>query len=110
MGDITLSTAWACILGVCAAIVSIAKAWEIIRRFGKSDLRAALKKTNDQLDADARKIQELENAVKALKSANDITMQALLAMVNHEIDGNNIQGLKDMRNTLQDYLVHRIGI
>ena len=126
MGEITLSTAWAWVLAGCAALVSIAKAWEILKSFGKADLRRKLDtqaSTINQLDGrlkslEAANYQEAirkhadllakdEQRLKALEDANVITMKTMLALVQHEIDGNNIEGLKDTRDKLQSYLINR---
>lgn len=38
-------------------------------------------------------------------NANTVTQKALLALIEHALNGNNIQGLKDVKNELENYLV-----
>ena len=87
MGEITLGAAWAWILAVCGAVAAVAKAWEILRRLGKGDIK------------------RLEQRVDDREETEKILLRAMLAMVNHEIDGNGIEGLKNMRGELQEFLI-----
>ena len=100
MGEITITTAMSWLLAACAALISIAKAWEIVRKWGKGDIAK-------RLDAADRKLAEDALRIKGLEDGQAITMRALLAIVNHEIDGNNIEGLKNTRDALQRYLIER---
>lgn len=86
MGDITVNQMWLWLLGLCSAVAVISKAARILAGLLRG--RQAAK-------------------IKALEDGQQITMQALLALVNHEIDGNNIQGLKDIRTRISDYLIER---
>ena len=123
MGSITISQAWAWFLAGCAALVSIAKAWEIIKSFGKADLRrkvenltADLKKAQDRIKSledakyneaireHAELLKKDEKRLAALEQANVITMQTMLALVRHAIDGNDVDGLKHTRASLEAYL------
>jgi hypothetical protein len=38
-------------------------------------------------------------------NANTVTQKALLALIEHALNGNNIQGLKEVKNELENYLV-----
>lgn len=100
MGEITISTAWGWLLAACAAVVTLAKAWEIVKKWGKGDIAKRLEEADRKLQSDAIRI-------KGLEDGQAITMRALLAIVNHEIDGNNIEGLKNTRDALQRYLIER---
>lgn len=100
MGEITISTAWGWLLAACAAVVTIAKAWDIVKHWGKGDVKSELRKLRADRDADQKKISDLEEA-------NAVTMRALLALVRHSINGNNIEGLKQTQTEIQDYLIQR---
>lgn len=42
-----------------------------------------------------------------MEDANSATIRALLALLNHGIDGNNIKQMQDAKELLQDYLINR---
>lgn len=48
-----------------------------------------------------------EEAIESLEKNNEIIMATLLALVNHSIDGNGIDGLKAVRSDLEKYLVKK---
>ena len=52
------------------------------------------------LDSDNRRLKEVEES-------NRLILQSLLVIVNHEISGNGIEGMKKTRDELQEYLVNR---
>ena len=127
MGSITISQAYAWLLAGCAALVSIAKAWEIVKSFGKADLRKRVDTLTNDLKKAHERIKALEDAkyadaihehadllrkdekrLYALEQANVITMQVLLALVRHAIDGNDIEGLKHTRASLEAYLARNM--
>lgn len=45
--------------------------------------------------------------IKTIEEGNKITQQALLALLNHAIDGNDIAEVKKASNDLTDYLIRR---
>ena len=100
MGDITISQAWAWVLAGCAAIAAIAKAWEIIKHWGRGDMKKELDKYGKALDNDNKRI-------KSLEEGQIITMRTLLALTQHAINGNNVAGLQKCREELQDFLIQR---
>lgn len=98
MGTITISQVWGWILAGAAALVSITKAYEIVKKWGKGDVIK-------MLENDDKRIKKLEEMAEEEKETNKIVLQALLAIVNHSIDGNGIEGLKNIRDNLQDHLI-----
>lgn len=80
---------------------------ENVKTQGKpiNDIKDRLKAHDDMLEEEERKIEILESQIASAKSMNNIEMRALLAIVRHEIDGNNINGLKDVREEIQNYLI-----
>lgn len=47
--------------------------------------------------------------LKNLEDGTNITLTALLALLRHGIDGNDIDGMKKARDELQDYLITKRG-
>lgn len=108
------------ILAVSGWIVSVAAAAAVI---GK--VIQAAKKPNDEqnkrLDALEKRLKEHDERFDIYKGylsndrgrldniedGNRVTQQAILALLAHAIDGNNIEPLKDAKEALQQYLINR---
>lgn len=116
----TLSQALAALLAACGAIVSIAAAagviWKIVMRARKpneeQDKRLdAIEKRLTDYDAKFEeydgKFASDKNRLDKMKEGNRVTQQAILALLAHAIDGNNIEELKDAKDALQQYLINR---
>lgn len=102
MNQITLGEAWAWLLAAAAALVSLAKAWDIIaaRMKPQRQLRAAVAEHDRQLARDKQRLDEQERA-------NAVIFRALYAQINHEISGNGDEILRKSRDEIQDYLTGR---
>lgn len=93
-------------LTICGAIITIGGAAAIIskaiekRKKPDKDAAEMLKKHSEQLDNDNRRLKELEEG-------NKVIMQALLAIMSHELDGNHTDDLRKAHDTLKEYLIKR---
>lgn len=65
-----------------------------------TDIAQRLKQYDVHFDNDLRRIERIEEG-------NKITQQALLALLNHAIDGNDIAEVKKASKDLTDYLIRR---
>lgn len=101
------------ILLVCSAIITICSAITAVVAVGKlvkapkdtldgrlSDIERKLAKHDELLSNDKSKIDSIEEG-------NRVTQKALLALLAHGIDGNNISALEEAKNDLQKYLINR---
>lgn len=90
------------ILGLCAFITAVFGVYKIIKELRKpSDhLKQKVDDHTRMLDSDNRRLKEVEES-------NRLILQSLLVIVNHEISGNGIEGMKKTRDELQEYLVNR---
>lgn len=101
------------ILALCAAVVSISKALDVLGGWHQRAKRpeavqdAKLQALSDRLDKVERKLDNDKHHLDALDSGNRVTQQALLALLGHAIDGNNAKQLADARDALHTYLVER---
>ena len=100
-------------LAICAGItcIAVAVSW-IVKAASKvrepekrqderiTDLERRLAKHDEFLDRDKERLEVIEEG-------NRVTQQALLALLAHSIDGNDIKALKDAKTALQDYLIKR---
>ena len=117
MGDITLANAWAWLLAAAAAFVVIAGAVkEIVHAFkaAKAPSRKQEEEQNKRLDA----LEEWQSNVETklnrdnerlsnIEAGNHASLRALLALLDHGIDGNNIKQMQDAKEEHQDHLINR---
>lgn len=104
---------WSAVLAAASAIVLISNAVEKIVKAVK-----AAKAPGDAIDG---RISELENwrkevdnerignqkHFKAVDDSNRVTQLALLALLDHGIDGNNIDQMQHAKEELQTHLINR---
>ena len=90
------------IVWICGFIASIWGMVKIIKELKKpsDDLKKLVKRHSELLDNDNRRLQKIDESHK-------MTMQCLLVMLNHEITGNGIENMKEIRDQLQDYLINK---
>lgn len=113
MENLTPDIIWTTVLAVASAVVllsnageKIVKAWKAAKSPNtKQDERLTAledwKKTVDEkLDKDNDRLDDL-------KKGNYITQQALLALLDHGIDGNNIKQMQDAKEALYNHLTHK---
>lgn len=101
------------ILWVCGAIVSVSAAITIIVKVIQK-LKAPEKSQNERISTLEKKMEKYDQLfdndnkrLKELEEGNIITQQAILALLSHAINGNDIDGLKDAKNDLEKYLTRR---
>ena len=90
------------ILGLCAFVTAVWGVYKIIKEVRKPS--ADLKK---EVDEHARLLESDNKRLKEVEESNRLILQSLLVIVNHEISGNGIEGMKKTRDELQEYLVNR---
>ena len=108
----SLSELWGWIAAVLAAIVLISNAAEKIVQAVKA-AKAPNDQQNERLNAleswrkDVdRKLDQDNDRLRDIDSGNRVTQRALLALLDHGIDGNNIKQMQDAKEALQDHLIN----
>lgn len=109
MGD----TAWAAILAAASAIVllsnaieKIVKAWRVAKEpNAKQDAR--IKELETRMTAAEKKLDNDKHHFDAIDASNRVTQLALLALLDHGIDGNNIDQMQHAKEELQTHLINR---
>ena len=113
METITPEVIWTSLLATASAFVLIANAVEKIVKAYKV-AKAPGVKQDERLDAleawrktvDARLTKEDER-LDCIEDGNRATQRALLALLDHGIDGNNIKQMQDAKEVLQNHLINR---
>ena len=113
MGNLTTAEFWTAALAIASAIVLLANAAE---KIGK--LIQNIKAPNAKQDQRLTELEEWRKGVDS-KLANDkahfetiddgnrATQRALLALLDHGIDGNNIEQMQHAKEELQNHLINR---
>lgn len=113
MENLTAATVWPVILAVASAIVLLSNAAEKIVK--------AVKAAKAPNDAQNKRLDDLEDWRKSvdrilasdkthldsIDDGNRATQRALLALLDHGIDGNNIDQMKHAKEELQNHLINR---
>ena len=104
---------WAAVLSAAAAVVLLSNAAEKIVKAVKT-ARAPNVQQNERLDALEewrvevdRKLNDDKNRLRDIDDGNRVTQRALLALLDHGIDGNNIKQMQDAKEALQEHLINR---
>lgn len=101
------------VLYICTFIITLSSAATVIVSW-LSKVKAPETKQNERiaaLEEDVKMIkQHLDNDNKRLGSiekGNKITQQALLAIMSHELNGNDIEQLTKAKENLEKYLIEK---
>lgn len=113
MENITPTEAWAWLLALALAITTLANAAEKIVKAWKA-AKAPNDRQNDRLDElEAwrvevdRKLLNDNTHLIAVDEGARVTQRALIALLDHGIDGNNIKQMQDAKAELQNHLINR---
>lgn len=97
----------------CAGIITIGGAGAVIVGLYKwakkpdDDRDDRLKRHDEMLDSDNKRLKELEREQAEMKEAQQVLMKSILALMSHSIDGNHQEELKLAMDDMQNYLLRR---
>ena len=101
----TPASLFAGILAVCAGISCIAAAIGWVIKVIKVDERlTALEKTIEEYK---QFFANDKDRLDAIEEGNRVTQRAILALLSHGIDGNDIDSMRAAKKELQEYLIDR---
>ena len=116
MGEATITFSVSDIVWICGAICTMSAALAVICgvfkkakepeniQNGRLDqLEAQVKKFGEYLDRDNRRL-------NAVDEGNRITQRALLALMSHAINGNDVDELVRAKKSLENYLIDKGGM
>lgn len=101
------------ILWVCGAIAAVGAAVAVIVK-AVTAAKSPWKKLEQRVEVMEKKLEQHSGYFANDKTRMDImdegsrvTQKAILAILSHAIDGNNVEGLKKAKDELQNYLIER---
>lgn len=113
MEEIEPGNVWAIIVAIMSAIVLIGNAATNIAKAVKA-AQSPNKQQNDRLDAleawrkDVdKKLGDDLKRFEEIGEGNRVTQRALLALLDHGIDGNNVKQMQLAKEELQNHLINR---
>lgn len=100
------------LLAIAAAIVAIAKAIEVIARTVRKhrpceERLQMLANDKKHLESIDKVLVELKNANQEQAKANGVMFRGVLALMNHELSGNDVEVLRVARDEMNDYLTKK---
>lgn len=113
MNPIDPGTIWTFVLAIASAVVllsnaieKIVKAWKAAKAPNvKQDERiTALEDWRRTVDG---KLDRDNDRLESIEEGNRASQRALLALLDHGIDGNNIKQMQDAKEILQNHLIDR---
>jgi hypothetical protein len=113
MGDLTLAEIGAGLLAAASAIVLLANAAEkiaaAVRNAKAPNVRQdeRIQKLEDDIEEIKEKLTADHDRFEVVDRGNRVTQRALLALLDHGIDGNNIEQMQHAKEELQNHLINR---
>lgn len=113
MENLSPAEIWTAVLAVASAIVLLSNAIEKIAK-AVHTAKAPSKALSDRMDAFETwkdsvdlKLDNDKKRLDGIDSGNRVTQLALLALLDHGIDGNNIDQMQHAKEELQNHLINR---
>ena len=109
----TLTQLWQIFLAMCGSLITIAGAGAIIigliNKAKKPDAErdGKLKRHDELLDNDNKRLKALEEHQTEIEESQKMMMRAMVALMRHAIDGNNIEQLTKESNKLNEYIFNK---
>jgi len=99
-----LMSAVVVVLAIFAAIVTVDKFIDIIRKWRTPTTDTAKKLANDK-----QRLDEHDEAIENLRESNQVICSALLALLDHELHNGNQDQMEKARNEMMAYLSKHIA-
>ena len=99
------------ILAICGGITAIAAAiGQIVKgiklaKAPREELENRVKKLEEKSEKCDQCFQNDKLRLESIEDGNMVTQRALLALLSHGIDGNDVDAMRSARDELQDYLI-----
>ena len=113
MDKFTPAEIWAAILAVASALVLLSNAAEKIAKAVQT-AKAPNARQDERLDKVEKHLEEIDGYLETdkkrldgIEDGNRATQRALLALLDHGIDGNNLAQMQHAKEELQNHLINR---
>ena len=113
MDTLTLTEVWPSLLAAASAVVLLSNAAEKIAKAWRT-AKAPNARQDERLDAVEKHLKEVDGflaidkkRLDSIEDGNRATQRALLALLDHGIDGNNTRQMQQAKEELQNHLINR---
>ena len=113
MENFTPAEIWTAVLAFASAVVLLSNAAEKIAKAAQA-AKAPNIKQDERITAVEHHLEEVDKflagdkkRLDALDDGNRATQRAILALLDHGIDGNNIEQMQHAKEALQNHLINR---
>lgn len=109
-----VTISWGALIAICAAVVTISEAIKAIigavKAVRKPEHRQneQIQKLDEQVKAIEEKLGNDKSRLDELEAGLEYTLESLLALLSHAIDGNDVDGLKTAKTHLNSYLIGKV--
>ena len=107
-----MNEVWVAVLGAASAFVLLSNAAEKLVKAIKV-AKAPEQKQNDEIEDLKSRLKEVEDwvetekkQVKDIREGNRVITRGMLALLEHGINGNNIEQMQEARNGVEAYLIN----
>lgn len=113
MGDLTITEVWTALLAAASAFLLLSNAAEKIIKAIQTAKAPNLQQDNRLHELEAWKdtvevrLCKDNDRLEGIEEGNRVSQRALLALLNHGIDGNNIEQMQHAKDLLQNHLINR---
>lgn len=94
------------VITICSAVTSIIAIVKLAKT-PKDNLNSRLADIERRIASHDDILSKDNKRLSVIEEGNRVTQKALLALLSHGIDGNNITALEDAKNDLQKFLIER---
>lgn len=99
------------LLKASAFITAIGAAWAYIKKWHNESKSAhnseLIQELKEKVDDNDRRLKDLEKDKKKSNSYINAMCGAMLALLDHNINGNSIDKLKEAKEEMKEFLIHR---
>lgn len=119
-GQLSIQEFWTILMACCSALITISAAVAVIinavKKFKEpenvqnkkiEDLTNEIKSIEARLSAHDEFFKNDNNRIAKIEEGNKVTQRALLALMAHAINGNDVDKLKKAENDLREYLINK---
>ena len=102
-----MSEWWATTVSICLGVTAVISLVSLLTGIFKD-----YKKPTDDLekrvsDLERKILENYDKRITDIEKGNKVTQKAILELLKHSIDGNNVEGLKKAEKDLSDYLIDK---
>lgn len=109
-----ITISWSALIAICAAVVTVSGAIgaivKLIRWLKRPEVRQDenIGKLTSRMDTVENKLSKDKERLEDLETGLKYTLESLLALLSHALDGNDIDGMKKAKKHLNEYLIQKV--